>query len=197
MARLRPLLPPALLCLPALAHAHGVDDADRAVLEPTAGTQVLAFIGLGAKHLVTGHDHLLFLLGVIVFLHRLREVAIVGTLFALGHSVMLPVGVLTGTNVNPHLIDAIIGLSVVFEGLDVRNEAVAFTLRPNAGAEVKAVLRAGDPLLYRWEAGSAVPFEFHQQLDLLRVAAGKGNPSDGEAALTAIQGDIDALAALK
>jgi hydrogenase/urease accessory protein HupE len=79
---------------------------------------VLSFIWLGAKHMVTGYDHLLFLVGVIFFLRNLREVALYVSLFAVGHSITLTGGVLTGTNVNPYLIDAIIGLSVVYKGLD-------------------------------------------------------------------------------
>lgn len=121
MARFRPawLAPAAaLLLLPALARAHGVDDADRAFLESSEGAQVLSFICLGAKHMVTGYDHLLFLVGVIFFLRNLREVALYVSLFAVGHSITLTGGVLTGTNVNPYLIDAIIGLSVVYKGLD-------------------------------------------------------------------------------
>lgn len=121
MSRVRHAAPLALLgllCLPALAYAHGVDAADRAFLEQASGPQILSFIWLGAKHMVTGYDHLLFLVGVIFFLHRLRDVAIYVSLFALGHSITLTGGVLTGTNVNPYVIDAIIGLSVVYKGLD-------------------------------------------------------------------------------
>ena len=72
---------------------------------------------LGAKHMVTGYD-LLFLLGVIFFLYRLREIAAYVTLFAIGHSVTLLFGVLSGTHVNPYIVDAIIGLSVVYKALD-------------------------------------------------------------------------------
>jgi hypothetical protein len=112
------LVAAAALLLPAAALAHGVDDQDRAFLEQSVGPQILSFIWLGAKHMVTGYDHLLFLVGVIFFLHRLRDVAIYVSLFALGHSLTLTGGVLTGTNVNPYMIDAIIGLSVAYKGLD-------------------------------------------------------------------------------
>lgn len=78
----------------------------------------VAFLYLGAKHMVTGYDHLLFLFGVIFFLYRLRDVTAYVTLFALGHSATLLFGVLSGTHVNAHLVDAIIGLSVVYKGLD-------------------------------------------------------------------------------
>lgn len=101
-----------------LASAHGVADGDRAFIETSAGLQLLPFLYLGAKHMVTGYDHLLFLFGVIFFLYRLKEVGLYVTLFALGHSSTLLFGVLSGSQVNPWLVDAIIGLSVVYKALD-------------------------------------------------------------------------------
>jgi len=80
--------------------------------------QLIPYIYLGAKHMVTGYDHLLFLFGVIFFLYRLRDVGVYVTLFAVGHSVTLLYGVLSGTHVNPYVVDAIIGLSVVYKALD-------------------------------------------------------------------------------
>lgn len=98
--------------------AHGVDQDDKAFLAQSSGMQLVAFAYLGAKHMVTGYDHLLFLFGVIFFLYRMREVALYVTLFALGHSVTLLYGVISGAHVNPYLVDAIIGLSVVYKALD-------------------------------------------------------------------------------
>jgi hypothetical protein len=107
----------ALLC-PTLALAHGVTGADQLFIEQSVGSQWIPFAYLGAKHMVTGYDHLLFLIGVIFFLFQMREVAIYVTLFSIGHSTTLLFGVLSGTHVDPFLIDAIIGLSVVYKGLD-------------------------------------------------------------------------------
>src|SRR5215207_5045286 len=95
--------------------AHGVSAADRAFMEQGG---LLAFLYLGAKHMVTGYDHLLFLFGVIFFLYRLRDVGVYVTLFAIGHSVTLLYGVLGGTHVNPYVVDAIIGFSVVYKAFD-------------------------------------------------------------------------------
>lgn len=116
----RTLLPLVLLLsgFSSLALAHGVTEGDALFIEQASGLQLLPFIYLGAKHMVTGYDHLLFLLGVIFFLYRMREVGIYVTLFAIGHSVTLLFGVLSETNVNPYIIDAIIGLSVVYKALD-------------------------------------------------------------------------------
>jgi hypothetical protein len=101
--------------LAASLSAHGVSAEDRAFLEQGG---LVAFLYLGAKHMVTGYDHLLFLAGVIFFLYRLRAIATYVTIFAVGHSVTLLGGVLGGIRADPFLIDAIIGLSVVYRGFD-------------------------------------------------------------------------------
>jgi len=106
------------LVLPALALAHNVAAADRAALAAAHGAQPFIYAYLGAKHMVTGYDHLLFLLGVIFFLHRLRDVAGYVTLFALGHSITLLAGVLGGVHVNSYLVDAVIGFSVVYKAFE-------------------------------------------------------------------------------
>lgn len=109
------------LLLPALftvASAHGVAGGDAAFLESVHGVQFFALAYLGAKHMVTGYDHLLFLAGVMFFLYRLKDVALYATLFAVGHSVTLLLGVLAGIKANAFLVDAVIGLSVVYKALE-------------------------------------------------------------------------------
>ena len=114
-------LPPALgLAAAFVLHAaptfaHGVSAADRTFMERGG---LMAFLYLGAKHMVTGYDHLLFLFGVIFFLYRMRDVGLYVTLFAVGHSVTLLYGVLSGTHVDAYLVDAVIGFSVVYKALD-------------------------------------------------------------------------------
>ena len=118
---MKKLLFPLLLLALAVcgdASAHGVADDDKAFFTQSTGMQILPFIYLGAKHMVTGYDHLLFLFGVIFFLYRIKDVGAYVTLFALGHSVTLLSGVLSETHVNPFLIDAIIGFSVVYKAFD-------------------------------------------------------------------------------
>jgi hypothetical protein len=110
-----------LLLAAGVALAHNVDKADQAFLTNNSGLQIVPFIYLGAKHMVTGYDHLLFLVGVIFFLYRLREVALYVTLFAIGHSATLLFGVLGRIDVNPYIIDAIIGFSVVYKAFDNLN----------------------------------------------------------------------------
>lgn len=103
------------------ALAHGVTDGDKGYIQESSGRMIIPFIYLGAKHMVTGYDHLLFLFGVIFFLYRLKDVSIYVTLFAVGHSVTLLSGVLMNISVSAYLIDAIIGFSIVYKALDNMN----------------------------------------------------------------------------
>jgi len=98
--------------------AHGVDDNTRGFLEQNTGMQFIPFIYMGAKHMFTGYDHVLFLVGVIFFLYRSRDVLLYISMFTIGHSITLLWGVLGDIQVNPYLIDAIIGFSVVYKGFD-------------------------------------------------------------------------------
>ncbi len=100
------------------ATAHNVDTSDAAFLQAQSGVVFWPYLYLGAKHMVTGLDHLLFLAGVVFFLRGFRDVAIYVSLFALGHSLTLILGVMLETNANPYLVDAIIGLSVVYKALE-------------------------------------------------------------------------------
>ena len=98
--------------------AHGVQESDKLFIQANPGVNLVPYLYLGAKHMVTGYDHLLFLVGVIFFLYRLRDVWFYVTLFAIGHSTTLIAGVYFGLHANAFLIDAIIGLSVVYKALD-------------------------------------------------------------------------------
>ncbi|MEW6016946.1 MAG: HupE/UreJ family protein [Pseudomonadota bacterium] len=117
------------------AWAHGVAEGDKGYIQESSGVLFAPFVYLGAKHMVTGYDHLLFLAGVIFFLYRLKDISLYVTMFAVGHSVTLLAGVLTGISVNAYLIDAIIGLSVVYKALDNLGAFQRwFGVQPNAKA---------------------------------------------------------------
>ncbi len=98
--------------------AHAVAQGDKGYIQEISGVNLIPFIYLGAKHMVTGYDHLLFLLGVIFFLYRMQHIAIYVSLFALGHSTTMLLGVYFNVGINSYIIDAIIGLSVVYKALD-------------------------------------------------------------------------------
>lgn len=104
--------------LPAPAFAHAVAEGDKGYIQEISGVHILPFIYLGAKHMVTGYDHILFLLGVIFFLYRLKDIGLYVTLFAVGHSTTMLLGVYFNIGINSYIIDAIIGLSVVYKALD-------------------------------------------------------------------------------
>jgi len=126
-----------LVGLSSAALAHGIGGKDAAFVAASTGPQIVPFMYLGAKHMVTGYDHLLFILGVIFFLYRLRHVALYVTMFSIGHSITLLAGVLLGLNVNSFLVDALIGLSVVYKAFDnLGGFQSLFGFQPNTKAAV-------------------------------------------------------------
>jgi hypothetical protein len=108
----------AFMLMPISLMAHGVTTGDAGYIQEITGVNFVPFIYLGAKHMVTGYDHLLFLIGVIFFLYKLKDIGIYVSLFAVGHSSTLLLGVFADIHINAFLIDAIIGLSVVYKALD-------------------------------------------------------------------------------
>ena len=107
-----------ILFLPAGASAHNVSKRDAAFVVANQGRAIVAFLYMGAKHMVTGYDHLLFLVGVIFFLYKLKDVVQYVSLFTIGHSATLLLGVLGGLHANSYIVDAIIGFSVVYKAFD-------------------------------------------------------------------------------
>src|ERR1700683_2388972 len=119
----RPISPilRVLMCgwvVPMVALAHNVSKRDASFVQSNHGAAIAPFLYLGAKHMVTGYDHLAFLVGVIFFLYRLKDVVTYVSLFTLGHSITLLAGVLGGIHANSYVIDAIIGFSVVYKAFD-------------------------------------------------------------------------------
>ena len=100
------------------AFAHNVTEGDAGYIQEIWGVKIVPFMYLGAKHMITGYDHILFLLGVVFFLYRMKDVAVYVSLFALGHSSTMLLGVWYGWGINAYIVDAIIGLSVVYKALD-------------------------------------------------------------------------------
>src|ERR1700757_1965058 len=121
-----------LMAVPAIAFAHNVSKRDAAFVQTNTGPAIAPFMYLGAKHMVTGYDHLLFLVGVIFFLYRLKDVFLYVSLFTIGHSTTLLAGVLGGIHANSYVIDAIIGFSVVYKAFDNMNGFQRlFGMQPN------------------------------------------------------------------
>ncbi len=97
------------------ADAHGISESSRVAM--TDGG-LLDYIWLGAEHMVTGYDHLLFLFGVIFFLTGIRDVVRFITAFTLGHCITLLGATLLGITANAYLIDAVIAVSVIYKGFE-------------------------------------------------------------------------------
>ncbi len=95
--------------------AHGISDGDRQDMIDGGNLQ---YIELGAEHMLTGYDHLLFLLGVVFFLTKFRDIAKFITAFTIGHSITLIFATFMGISANYYLIDAVIALTVVYKGFD-------------------------------------------------------------------------------
>jgi len=108
----------ALVLFASPVFAHAVAEGDKGYIQEISGIHLLPFIYLGAKHMMTGYDHTLFLLGVIFFLYRMKHIALYVSLFALGHSSTMLLGVYFDFGINSYLIDAIIGLSIIYKALD-------------------------------------------------------------------------------
>jgi len=111
-------VPISLFAGSSIANAHEVGEQDAAFVRTTNAPESIPFAYLGAKHMVTGYDHVLFLLGVIFLLRRAGEIALYVTLFAIGHSITLLAGVLGGFGMNAHLVDAAIGISIIYKAFD-------------------------------------------------------------------------------
>jgi hypothetical protein len=107
-----------LIVFAAVVAAHPMTGRNATFVQSIQGPAVAPFMYLGAKHMVTGYDHLLFLVGVIFFLYRLKDVVLYVSLFTLGHSVTLLAGVLGGIRVNPYIVDAVIGASVAYKAFE-------------------------------------------------------------------------------
>jgi hypothetical protein len=116
--------------------AHGVSDKDALFLLSLNGPAIIPLMYLGAKHMVTGYDHLLFLVGVIFFLYRLKDIVLYVSLFTLGHSVTLLAGAIGGIRANAYIIDAIIGLSIVYKAFENMGGFKALGVEPNTRVAV-------------------------------------------------------------
>ena len=107
-----------LACASFLAFGHDLSASNARFVQQLSGTAIAPFMYLGAKHMFTGYDHLLFLFGVIFFLYRSRDIVLYITLFTIGHSTTLMLGVWQNWTVSSHLVDAVIGLSIVYKAFE-------------------------------------------------------------------------------
>ena len=95
--------------------AHGISDSDKQTMIEGG---YLEYISLGASHMITGYDHLLFLFGVIFFLTKFKDIVKFITAFTLGHCITLIFATFMGISANYYLVDAVIALTVIYKGFD-------------------------------------------------------------------------------
>jgi hypothetical protein len=128
----------ATLCVleSTVMNAHGVSSKDARYLLSLDGPAIIPLMYLGAKHMVTGYDHLLFLVGVIFFLYRLKDILLYVSLYTIGHSLTLLGGALGGIRANAYIVDAIIGLSIVYKAFENMGGFKALGVQPNTRAAV-------------------------------------------------------------
>jgi len=108
-------LPILLLLTPLLGFGHDVTSADQELLRNGG---LWAYIQVGATHMLTGYDHLLFLAGVIFYLNGFKDILKFITVFTLGHCITLIGATYSGITANEHLVDAVIALSVLYKGFE-------------------------------------------------------------------------------
>ena len=120
--------------LPGLTLGHGVAEGDASFLQQREGFHFWPYFYLGAKHMVTGYDHLLFFAGIVFFVNRLSDVVIYVSLFALGHTLTLISGVFFDVPANVYLVDAIIGISVIYKAAENLGglESIGVKVNPKA-----------------------------------------------------------------
>ncbi len=109
------LISSSFILFPFALLAHGVSSGDQEILNNGG---LLSYIYVGAKHMVTGYDHLLFLAGVIFYLKSFKDIVRFITVFTIGHSITLIGATYLGIQANEHLVDAVIALSVLYKGFE-------------------------------------------------------------------------------
>lgn len=97
------------------AIAHGISAADR---QRMLDAGYLQYVELGARHMLTGYDHLLFLFGVVFFLTGMKDVLKFVSIFTLGHCITLIGATLLKISWNYYFVDALIALSVMYKAFD-------------------------------------------------------------------------------
>lgn len=105
----------SLVFLATHAFAHGMSEAEKHSILQGGNLQ---YLKIGATHMLTGYDHLLFVFGIVFFLTSIIDVIKYITAFTLGHSITLITATLIGVTSNYYLINAMIALSVCYIGYE-------------------------------------------------------------------------------
>ena len=106
---------PLLLCVPLIGWSH---DVPQSTINAMADASLIDFIYFGAEHMVTGYDHILFLIGVVFFLSNYFDIFKFITAFTIAHCITLIFATFYGITANAYLIDAVIAFSVIYKGFE-------------------------------------------------------------------------------
>ena len=106
---------PLLLCNPLIGWSHGVPES---TIKAMTDASLIDFIYFGAEHMVTGYDHILFLIGIVFFLSNYFDIFKFITAFTIAHCITLIFATFYGITANVYLIDAVIAFSVIYKGFE-------------------------------------------------------------------------------
>ena len=101
-----------------LTFAHGVSESTVNAMEDAS---LFDFIYFGSEHMVTGYDHILFLIGIVFFLTNYFDIFKFITAFTFAHCITLIFATFFGITANAYLIDAVIAFSVIYKGFENLN----------------------------------------------------------------------------
>jgi hydrogenase/urease accessory protein HupE len=103
------------MLLAATALAHGISEADKRSMLDGGYAR---YIWLGATHMLTGYDHLLFIFGVVFFLTTFKDIVKFISAFTLAHCITLIFATFFKITANYFLVDAVIAVSVMYKGFE-------------------------------------------------------------------------------
>ena len=95
--------------------SHGVSES---TVNAMANASLMDYLYFGAEHMVTGYDHILFLIGVLFFLTDYFDIFKFITAFTIAHCITLIFATFLGITANAYLIDAVIAFSVIYKGFE-------------------------------------------------------------------------------
>lgn len=124
---LKPWILLLFMVIPFLGYSHDVSGSDQELLQNGG---LWAYIQVGATHMLTGYDHLLFLAGVVFYLSDLKDIIKFISVFTLGHCITLIGATYLGITANEHLVDSIIALSVFYKGFENLNGFKKLKINP-------------------------------------------------------------------
>ncbi len=86
--------------------------------ENASGGSILTLFTLGIEHILTGYDHLVFLLGLVLIGRKIRSLVLVITAFTIGHMMTFGLAALGLLSPDPGIIEPLIALTIAYIGVE-------------------------------------------------------------------------------